>query len=143
MKKMMVMGSVGCGKTTLCQKLHGFDILYKKTQAVDYFQEMIDTPGEFVQHRQLYSALTVTAADAAVIAILQSVTEKKQTFSPMFASIFAKPVIGIVTKVDLAESDKDIERAERELKLAGAKKIFHISSVEETGIEELRAYLED
>ncbi|MBA5745218.1 ethanolamine utilization protein EutP, partial [Escherichia coli] len=22
MKKMMVMGSVGCGKTTLCQKLH-------------------------------------------------------------------------------------------------------------------------
>ncbi len=104
---------------------------------------MIDTPGEFVQHRQLYSALTVTAADAAVIAILQSVTEKKQTFSPMFASIFAKPVIGIVTKVDLAESDKDIERAERELKLAGAKKIFYISSVEETGIDELRAYLED
>lgn len=113
MKKMMVMGSVGCGKTTLCQKLHGYDILYKKTQAVEYFQEMIDTPGEFVQHRQLYSALTVTAADASVIAILQSVTEKKQTFSPMFASIFAKPVIGIVTKVDLAESDKDIERAER------------------------------
>lgn len=67
---------------------------------------MIDTPGEFVQHRQLYSALTVTAADASVIAILQSVTEKKQTFSPMFASIFAKPVIGIVTKVDLAESEK-------------------------------------
>ncbi|EHL2600078.1 EutP/PduV family microcompartment system protein, partial [Listeria monocytogenes] len=118
-------------------------ILYKKTQAVEYFQEMIDTPGEFVQHRQLYSALTVTAADASVIAILQSVTEKKQTFSPMFASIFAKPVIGIVTKVDLAESDKDIERAERELRMAGAKHIFYISSVEETGIEELRAYLED
>ncbi len=115
----------------------------KKTQAVEYFQEMIDTPGEFVQHRQLYSALTVTAADASVIAILQSVTEKKQTFSPMFASIFAKPVIGIVTKVDLAESDKDIERAERELRMAGAKHIFYISSVEETGIEELRAYLED
>ncbi len=115
----------------------------KKTQAVEYFQEMIDTPGEFVQHRQLYSALTVTAADASVIAILQSVTEKKQTFSPMFASIFAKPVIGIVTKVDLAESEKDIERAERELRMAGAKHIFYISSLEETGIEELRAYLED
>ncbi|ELK3067242.1 ethanolamine utilization protein EutP, partial [Listeria monocytogenes] len=31
----------------------------------------------------------------------------------------------------------------RELRMAGAKHIFYISSVEETGIEELRAYLED
>lgn len=98
MKKMMVMGSVGCGKTTLCQKLHGYDILYKKTQAVEYFQEMIDTPGEFVQHRQLYSALTVTAADASVIAILQSVTEKSRRFHRCLPVFLLNRLLGLLQK---------------------------------------------
>lgn len=139
----MVVGAVGCGKTTLCQKMHGFDITYKKTQAVEYFQEVIDTPGEFTQRRQFYNALVVTSTDAEVIAILQSVTERQQVFPPMFTSMFNKPVIGIVTKVDLAKSESEISWTEKQLELAGVKKIFRVSSVEEQGFSELMDYLEN
>lgn len=55
------MGAIGCGKTTLCQALRGEAIVYDKTQAVEFHPEMIDTPGEFILHRQYYAALTVTA----------------------------------------------------------------------------------
>lgn len=143
MKKMILMGTVACGKTTLCQRLHGIDLHYHKTQAVHYFDNLIDTPGEFVQHRHFYSALTVSAADASVIALLQSVTDEGQTFSPLFASIFQRPVIGIVTKIDLAENEERIARAERQLQVAGAKRIFRVSSVSDVGIEELQAYLNE
>ena len=51
------MGAIGCGKTTLCQALRGEEIKYDKTQAVSFYPEMIDTPGEFILHRSYYSAL--------------------------------------------------------------------------------------
>ena len=34
MKKIILVGTVACGKTTLCQRLNGLDISYKKTQAL-------------------------------------------------------------------------------------------------------------
>ena len=139
---MMVVGAVGCGKTTLCQKLHGFAIRYKKTQAVEYFKEAIDTPGEFTQLRAYYSALVVTATNAKVIALLQSATEEKQVFPPMFTSMFNKPMIGIVTKIDLVKSKEEIKRAQNQLKLAGAQKVFPVSSVDGEGFEILFEYLD-
>ena len=42
-----------------------------KTQAVEFHTEMIDTPGEFILHRQYYNALNVTAAEADVIGFLK------------------------------------------------------------------------
>ncbi|MGX7148594.1 EutP/PduV family microcompartment system protein [Enterococcus ureasiticus] len=142
MKKAIFIGSVGCGKTTLSQKLKGEELSYNKTQAIEFYDQIIDTPGEFIQHRNYYSALLTTAVEAQVIVLMASATEKKQTFSPLFAAAFAKPCIGIVTKIDLAEKE-DIERTKKQLSLAGAKKFFMISAVENQGIDELKAYLEE
>ena len=44
MKKMVLMGRSECGKTTLKQALKGKKIQYEKTQAVNYFDVIIDTP---------------------------------------------------------------------------------------------------
>ncbi|WP_317944629.1 EutP/PduV family microcompartment system protein [Carnobacterium maltaromaticum] len=142
MKKVMFIGSIGCGKTTLCQRIKGVELSYHKTQAVQFHANMIDTPGEFIQHRQYYSALTVTAAEAEVVALLASVSEKEQVFAPLFATLFAKPTIGIVTKIDLAENEADILAAEKRLYLAGAKMVFRVSSYEDAGIKELVDYLQ-
>jgi len=49
MRKIMFVGSVGVGKTTLTQRLKGLDIQYYKTQAVQFHDSIIDTPGEFLQ----------------------------------------------------------------------------------------------
>lgn len=143
MKKIILMGAVGCGKTTLCQALYEQPLAYQKTQAVEYYPEIIDTPGEFILHRQYYSALTVSAADADVIGLVQSVTEEEQIFSPGFALMFPKPVIGIITKADLLTSAAQLMTIERQLEAAGAKQLFQLSAKRAQGITTLRDYLAD
>lgn len=137
----MLVGAVGTGKTTLTQKLHGSDIVYSKTQAVEYGTNVIDTPGEFTQRRQYYSALQVTAAKADVIGLLQSIGESFDTYPPGFTSMFSKPSVGIITKIDLAESEDDILKVELALKKAGATQIFRLSSVNDEGVDALLDYL--
>lgn len=142
MKKAIFIGAVGCGKTTLSQKIKGEEIQYNKTQAVEFHEQIIDTPGEFIQHRNYYSALMTTAVEAQVIVLMASATEGKQTFSPAFASAFAKPSIGVVTKIDLA-LPTEIERAKKYLQAAGAKELFEISATENQGMTGLLQYLKE
>lgn len=141
MKKIILMGAVGCGKTTLCQALQGEELQYQKTQAVSFMPEMIDTPGEFILHRQYYNALNVTAADAKVIGLVQSVLEQEQIFSPGFGAIFPKKIIGIITKTDLAQDEEAIQWVEKQLRNAGATEIFEVSSYNQEGIGALAQYL--
>ena len=137
----MVIGAVGCGKTTLCQWLHEMDIIYKKTQAVTYFPNAVDTPGEFTQMRAYYNALTVTAFEVEMIVILQSATTPEQIFPPLFTKMFTKPSIGVVTKIDLVTSEEQIVIACNQLKSLGLKEIFPVSLVSGEGLETLRTFL--
>lgn len=142
MKKIIFIGAIGCGKTTLLQKLQGKELTYNKTQAVEFHDQIIDTPGEFIEHRNYYSALLTTAVSAQVIVLLASAIDKKQTFSPLFTSAFTKPCIGVITKIDLA-TEAEIEAIKKQLYLAGVREIFPISSITNQGIEELCEYIEN
>ena len=42
MKKLMMMGRIACGKTTLCQYLMGEALTYRKTQTVQLMGDAID-----------------------------------------------------------------------------------------------------
>lgn len=141
--KIIFMGRTGSGKTTLCQKLDTLELKYKKTQSVELYHNAIDTPGEYMENRNFYRALIMTAVDAKLIAILGDPTVRDNYIPPAFAGTFAKEIIGIVTKVTLADSNEDIMRVELELRQAGAKKIFHVDTVEEIGIEELFQYIHE
>ncbi|WP_232699524.1 EutP/PduV family microcompartment system protein [Brevibacillus daliensis] len=143
MKKIIVVGSTGSGKTTLIQRLHGQAISYKKTQAIESFDQAIDTPGECIENRFLYKMLLVSSVEADVVGLVQDCTKEESYFPPGFASAFTKPVIGIVTKVDLAVSEKEVERASEYLLQAGASEIFEISSTKNLGFTELESYLEE
>lgn len=137
----MFIGSTGCGKTTLTQRIQGEELKYSKTQSIQFNSGIIDTPGEFIQHRGYYSALKVTSVEADVIAFVASLTEENQIFPPLFSSYFTKPVIGILTKIDLNTPNRDITSANNRLYLAGVKEIFSVSSYTNEGIEELVNYL--
>ncbi len=137
----MLVGPVGVGKTTLTQRLKGIDISYFKTQAILFYDSIIDTPGEFLQHRRYYNALSVTAAEAEVIGLLASATATMQTFPQGFSSLFNKPVIGIITKVDLVTDPSGLEKARAQLRAAGAKEIFEVFLEDNTGIEAIQNYL--
>ena len=143
MKRVILIGETGSGKTTLMQLLNEWEIKYHKTQQVYFTDNVIDTPGEFILHRQYYNALNVTAAEADVIGLVQSAVETQQVFSPGFGSIFPKEIIGILTKIDLAQDSQQLEIVRQQLKSAGATRIFEISSVEKIGLQELVDYLEE
>ncbi|WP_250278827.1 EutP/PduV family microcompartment system protein [[Clostridium] colinum] len=141
MKKVIFIGKTGAGKTTLCQKLDELDIKYKKTQSVETYENSIDTPGEYLENRRFYSALSVTSAEADIIAIIYDPTVCENFIAPNFASMFAKETIGIITKINLATNEQ-IEKAEIILKNALVNKIFKIDTIYDIGISELRDYLE-
>lgn len=143
MKKVIFIGSIGCGKTTLSQALTGKEISYKKTQSVEAVDRCIlDTPGEFLELQNMRGALMITSAEAEIIALVYSAIDDLNMFSPAYGGSFAKEVIGIVTKIDIATPEQ-IEMAERILKNSGATKIFKISSYTKEGLEELQEYLKD
>jgi ethanolamine utilization protein EutP len=139
MKKMLLVGRTGSGKTSLIQSLQGQSISYKKTQAVRYDGLFIDSPGEFLENRRLYSALLTSSLTCDVVGLVQDSTVINSVYPPKFASMFRKTIIGIVTKVDKENSNP--ERAEEFLRRAGAKRIICTSAIDKTGLELLREYL--
>lgn len=143
MKRVIFMGKTGCGKTTLCQKLNELEIKYKKTQSVELYDNAIDTPGEYLENRHYYNALIVTAVDAEVIALLADATAEESYIPPSFAGSFAKPVIGIITKISLVQDEKKIEQVEERLLNAGVSKIFKVDTIKGIGIEVLFNYLDE
>lgn len=141
-KRIILIGRSMAGKTTLCQYISHQDLKYHKTQTVQLLNDnLIDTPGEYLERNYLRGALTVTAVDADIIALVQQADEAGTMFPPGYSSTFGKPCVGIVTKSDLA-SPEQIEQAKSYLVLSGAQKVFVTSSYEGSGFDEVLRYFE-
>ncbi len=144
MKKIMMIGKIGCGKTTLSQRLIGEEVSYKKTQALELVgQDILDTPGEYLEQRQFYKALVVTAVEADVILLLASAIDEQTSFSPRMSTMFnEKSVIGVITKIDLAENPEQIQVAKLILEMAGAEVVLQVGFGDDSCIEEVRKVIE-
>ena len=59
MKRTMLIGAIGSGKTTLIQRLTNEKLKYNKTQSIEYSPDFIDTPGEYIEHHNMESSLRV------------------------------------------------------------------------------------
>ena len=141
MRKLMLFGRVGAGKTTLTQALRGEEIKYFKTQYVNYLDTVIDTPGEYTERRETSGALALYAYEADVVGLVLSANEPYSIFPPCLTSMVNREAIGIITGIDKA--DANLPRVERWLRLAGCKKIFPVSSYTGEGIKELADFLSD
>ncbi len=139
MKRLMLVGRSEAGKTTLTQALMGRDIKYEKTQYISFDDLIIDTPGEYIQSKELGSGLAVYSYESDVIGLLISSTEPFSLYPPNITGQVNREVIGIVTKID--HEDANPERAANWLSLCGCKKIFKISSYTGEGIPELLEFL--
>lgn len=142
MKRIILIGNVACGKTTLSQKLNHLKLDYKKTQAIEVCQQTIDTPGEYLENRSLLKSLMVTSVEAQLAVFVQDASQDRFCFSPGMASAFPLPVAGVVTKIDLAD-EKQVCSARELLILAGADPVFCVSPVSGEGMEALENYLKE
>ncbi|MBQ9156608.1 MAG: EutP/PduV family microcompartment system protein [Eubacterium sp.] len=133
--RIMLIGPSAAGKTTLIQRLRDKEIKYDKTQAVEYVGNFIDTPGEYMQQRGYWGSLTITSYDADIIGLVQDSTSEDCWFSGGVSTKFAKPVIGILTKIDSEDSNQKQGRSY--LELAGCRDIFPVSSYTGEGIDAL------
>lgn len=141
MKKLILIGRSEAGKTTLTQALKGETITYKKTQYVNYFDVIIDTPGEYAQTAKLGRALALYSYEADIVGLLLAANEPYSLYPPNITCMVNREVIGIVTKID--REDADIAQAERWLRLTGCKKIFFVNSKANEGIAEILEYLRE
>ena len=141
MKKIILIGRVAAGKTTLTQALRGEEIHYFKTQYINYLDTIIDTPGEYTELRQTSGALALYAYEADVVGLVLSANEPYSIFSPCITSLVNREVVGIISGID--KPDANVERVERWLRLAGCKKIFPVSAITGEGLSDILAYLED
>jgi len=140
-KRIILIGRSASGKTTLCQRMNNQELKYHKTQTVCLFSEsMIDTPGEYLEYRSYQGALLVSSTNADMILFIQSAKDDGTMFPPAYSSMFGKPVIGVITKCDLADQE-GLDCARNYLRLAGVEQIFETSSVTVEGIEILMKYL--
>ncbi len=140
MKKIILIGRSEAGKTTLKQVLRGEAVEYAKTQSVNYYDIVVDTPGEYIQTRHLGGALAVYSYESDVIGLLASATEPFNLFGPCIAGTATRPVIGIVTKCD--EPNAHVEMSFNWLKEAGCNPIFCVDSVTGRGIGDILSYLD-
>lgn len=136
----MLIGPVGAGKTSLINVLQHNCRKAEKTQSICFSNGMIDTPGEYAQMPRFYSSLAVTAAQAKLIMMVQAAVDFRQVLPPGFAGMFNKPVVGVVTKIDLDGADKHMA-AER-LQQAGVReRFFYVSAHSGEGIAEIMDFL--
>lgn len=141
MKKLILIGRSEAGKTTLTQALKGETITYQKTQYINYYDVIIDTPGEYAQTAKLGRALALYSYEADVVGLLLAANEPYSLYPPNITCMVNREVIGIVTKSD--REDADPEQAARWLRLTGCKKIFFVNSRASEGVAEILEYLSE
>ncbi|MGZ9585200.1 EutP/PduV family microcompartment system protein [Paenibacillus marinisediminis] len=140
MNRIMIIGSVGAGKSSLMHALFEDERPARKTQSLEYREWLIDTPGEYSENPLYYRSLMATSFEARLLVIVQDSTVRRMTLPPGFASGFPIPAIGILTKIDHPHAD--IALAEQLLRVALPQgELWHTSSHTRHNIDPLRERL--
>jgi ethanolamine utilization protein EutP len=139
MKRLILIGRSESGKSTLIAAMRDGDLSYHKTQYVLFSDNIIDTPGEYAETKNLGGALAVYSYESDLVGLVASSTEHYTLFPPNIVGMSNRPVIGVVTKIDHPDSRPDM--AKMWLEECGCEKIFFTSSYTGEGVDELLDFL--
>lgn len=140
MGKILLIGGIGTGKTSLKQKMLNQEISYRKTQMLEFSNSFIDCPGEYLEIPQYYHVLIDINHRVSEIWALQDAAKNRCIYPPNFTRVFTKPVIGVITKIDLPQAN--VEKARSLLENAGVtEEIYLTSALSGEGCEVLKSRL--
>jgi ethanolamine utilization protein EutP len=136
--KVMVIGPIGSGKSTLTKRLLADSTPVTKTQVLTYMDWIIDTPGEYSENPMFYRSLMATSLEAKVLLVIQDATKHQQLLPPNFSQGFPLKPLGVITKIDHPLAN--LERAKQILRqVLPFSEIFQVSSITLEGISALKA----
>lgn len=136
--KAMIIGSVGAGKSTLTNALLGKEVPAVKTQALYYYDWIVDTPGEYTENPMFYKSIMATSWEVTHVMYLQDATDSRMTFPPLFSLGIPKHPIGVITKSD--HPDANIEKALAILRQTIPRgPVIISSSKKKTGLNHIKA----
>ncbi len=135
--KVMLIGAIRAGKSTLTNALLGRKVEAFKTQTLNYYDWIVDTPGEYTENPMYYRNIMATALEVTHVIYIQDATSKKLIFPPGFSLGIPKLPIGVITKCDMIEADQ--QRALSMLETVIKKgPVVMTSSVTGMGIEHIK-----
>ena len=119
MNKVMIIGAIGAGKSTLTKALLNKDLRAVKTQALNYEEWIVDTPGEYLENPMFYKNLIATSLEVSHLIFLQDPTRQMSNFPPLFGTGMAQSIYWLKQVI-------------------GQAPIVITSAVENIGIEHIR-----
>ncbi|WP_218961389.1 EutP/PduV family microcompartment system protein [Desulfobotulus mexicanus] len=137
MKRVLLIGENGVGKTALIEALSGQRPATRRPMALEFCGPFINTPGEFLENRRFYPAIITTSADCDMVLMVQDATRISSLFPPQFATLFTRRVLGVISRAEAPENQ--VERAKRFLQNAGANEIVCWNTETGEGLEVIRA----
>lgn len=139
--RFMLIGDIEAGKTTLINALFGKDEVARKTQAIEFEGNGLDTPGEYFSHPRMYSALVSSAQDMNTLVYVHPADSIDCRLPPGLLNVYSgQRVIGVITKTDLPEAQPDVvEALLREHGIDGA--IYRVSSGDAESLRGLKELL--
>lgn len=139
-KRMMIVGPTQSGKSTLANCINDSTRPLKKTQDVIYGKNTMDTPGSYIENPSMYKYLIATAQTASHVIMLIDQSRPTEVYPPGFAKSFACPVIGVITKTDLAPEKVDLS-IQQLARIGIIKPFFWVSLKDNSGVEVLKRHL--
>ena len=136
----MVVGPRGCGKTSLVNRINGYDGPLRRTQDTIYGKYTIDVPSAYIENAWMYKHMIALAQDAWCMVVMVDQSRCTEVYSHGFARAFRCPAVGVIGKCDLSPENE--KTCIRQLRTIGVQEpYFCVSNEDGTGIQELIRYL--
>lgn len=138
--KVMIIGGIGAGKSSLAARLNDSCEEVRKTQTLTYCSSTIDTPGEYIENPFMYKNILAVAEEADFILFVQALDQIRCVYPPGLARSFNKRTVGVITKAD--GDLTNLPRVLLNFKEIGLEEPYFITSAKTgQGIKALKAFL--